>query len=394
MSDPDAILRLGIDAAREGNREEARSLFSLLTREDPGNVQGWLWLAGVAEHAEQRRMALERVVALDPTNEMALNGLKALGAARRSHSVPTAASLADVEPVAAPADEERYASQLDATYQQRRPGAGAAPSPRPVAYRDVDRDEDDDAADSAPSSSQRLVRPLLIAVVFLLGIGLVALAVVTIFNRAGGGDASEVATLPPTLIVEPTASLPLEPTGDPAGEPVIDATTEPVVEPPTATIEPTPTPTPIPTQVPPEQAAPTLLQAGEVANAGGWSYTLMPGYVYGAVGNVIGGNTAQGQYAVVLALVSNKTGIDQPVPQEFFVLKDAAGGVYPARPDLAQIYVQRGATADIALGDVLPANETPTSVMLIFDVPPGATSLVLFSRENTTQGWLAVASVP
>ena len=97
---------------------------------------------------------------------------------------------------------------------------------------------------------------------------------------------------------------------------------------------------------------------------------------------------------MVLALVSNKTGIDQPVPPEFFVLKDAAGGVYPARPDLAAIYVQRGVTADIALGDVLPANGTPTSVMLIFDVPPGATSLVLFSRENTTQGWLAVASVP
>ncbi len=392
MSDPDAILRLGIDAAREGNREEARSLFALLTREDPGNVQGWLWLAGVAEHAEQRRMALERVIALDPNNEMALNGLKALGAARRPHSVPAAASLADVQPAAAPADEERYASQLDATYQPRRSGASVAAPPRPIPYRD--ETDEDDQADSVPSSSQQLIRPLLIAVVFLLGIGLVALAVVTIFNRTGGGDASEVATLPPTLIIEPTASLASEPTSVPAVEAEPDTTAEPVAEPPTATVEPTATPTPIPTQVPPEQAMPTLLQAGEVANAGGWSYTLMPNYPYGSVGNVIGGNTAQGQYAVVLALVSNKTGVDQPVPSEFFVLKDAAGGVHPARPDLAALYVQRGINADIALGDVLPANGTPTSVMLIFDVPSGATSLVLLSRENTTQGWLAVASVP
>ena len=44
MAEPETLLQLGIDAAREGNREEARNLFSLLTRQEPDNVQAWLCL--------------------------------------------------------------------------------------------------------------------------------------------------------------------------------------------------------------------------------------------------------------------------------------------------------------------------------------------------------------
>ncbi len=77
-TDPDSILQLGIEAAKDGNKEEARNLFRLLTREDAQNTQAWLWLAGVAESQEERQAALERVVELDPTNEMALKSLQAL----------------------------------------------------------------------------------------------------------------------------------------------------------------------------------------------------------------------------------------------------------------------------------------------------------------------------
>ena len=66
MAESDTILQLGIEAAREGNREEARNLFGLLTRQEPDNAQAWLWLAGVADGPEQRRAALERAVELDP----------------------------------------------------------------------------------------------------------------------------------------------------------------------------------------------------------------------------------------------------------------------------------------------------------------------------------------
>jgi Tfp pilus assembly protein PilF len=101
----DTILQLGIEAAREGNREEARNLFGLLTRQEPDNVQAWLWLAGVAEGPEQRRAALERVLELDPTNEMAIKGLQAMGvevppqAETPSDDFETIESLLDGGPV-------------------------------------------------------------------------------------------------------------------------------------------------------------------------------------------------------------------------------------------------------------------------------------------------------
>ena len=79
MAEPESILQLGIEAAREGNKEEARNLFRLLSRQEPNNAQAWLWLAGVAENREERQGALEHVLELEPNNEMAMKGLQALG---------------------------------------------------------------------------------------------------------------------------------------------------------------------------------------------------------------------------------------------------------------------------------------------------------------------------
>ena len=58
MADSDSILQLGIEAARAGDKAEARELFRLVTREDPTNKDGWLWLAGVAEDRAEKRVAL------------------------------------------------------------------------------------------------------------------------------------------------------------------------------------------------------------------------------------------------------------------------------------------------------------------------------------------------
>src|SRR5689334_19834860 len=101
MAESDSILQLGIEAARDGNREEARNLFRLLTRQDPKNAQAWLWLAGVAENREERQAALERVVELEPTNEMAVKGLQALGVRPtvRLNNEPAPAAAPPVAPV-------------------------------------------------------------------------------------------------------------------------------------------------------------------------------------------------------------------------------------------------------------------------------------------------------
>lgn len=128
MAESDSILQLGIEAARDGNREEARNLFRLLTRQDSRNAQAWLWLAGVAENREERQAALERVVELEPTNEMAVKGLQALGVRPtvRLNNDPapvvpppqpvdltsayTSPSQPDFEPVAVPTADDRAAA--------------------------------------------------------------------------------------------------------------------------------------------------------------------------------------------------------------------------------------------------------------------------------------------
>lgn len=88
MTDPESILQLGIEAAKEGNTDEARSLFRLLTREQPDNPRGWLWLAGVAESREERQLALERVVELEPDNQLARQSLKAMEGPRPTTRLP------------------------------------------------------------------------------------------------------------------------------------------------------------------------------------------------------------------------------------------------------------------------------------------------------------------
>jgi outer membrane biosynthesis protein TonB len=109
MADSDSILQLGIEAARAGDKAEARELFRLVTREDPGNVQGWLWLAGVAEDRDEKRAALEHVLELDPANDLARKGLAALASKRAGASAAdtgAAAATAAVQSSEAPAAAE------------------------------------------------------------------------------------------------------------------------------------------------------------------------------------------------------------------------------------------------------------------------------------------------
>ena len=103
MADKESILQLGIEAARAGDKEEARKFFRLLTRETPQDSQAWLWLAGVAEDRDEKRAALEMVTQLDPSNQMAQKSLASLGGPR------------PVAPVVPPTPEpvQDYSTSLD-----------------------------------------------------------------------------------------------------------------------------------------------------------------------------------------------------------------------------------------------------------------------------------------
>ena len=70
----------GIQAAKAGDRERARHLLLSVVEADEENEQGWLWLSGVMETWEERRICLENVLTLNPDNEVAQRGLTKLKA--------------------------------------------------------------------------------------------------------------------------------------------------------------------------------------------------------------------------------------------------------------------------------------------------------------------------
>jgi tetratricopeptide (TPR) repeat protein len=84
---PAELLRAGVAAAQEGRKDEARRLLLQVTEIDERNEQAWLWLSGVVDAFEDRRVCLENVLAINPENTHARAGLQWLD----QHAPPVAA---------------------------------------------------------------------------------------------------------------------------------------------------------------------------------------------------------------------------------------------------------------------------------------------------------------
>jgi tetratricopeptide (TPR) repeat protein len=83
------LLQQGIAAAHEGRRDDARDLLQKSIRLDPQNETSWLWLSSVARDDRERLFCLKQLLALNPHNEFALKGLRALGAAPEETPEPS-----------------------------------------------------------------------------------------------------------------------------------------------------------------------------------------------------------------------------------------------------------------------------------------------------------------
>ncbi|MCP4535837.1 MAG: tetratricopeptide repeat protein [Chloroflexi bacterium] len=69
------LLRHGVVAAKAGRTEDARQALLRVVEMDERNEQAWLWLSGVSESFEDRRVCLENVLAINPNNGHAQSGL-------------------------------------------------------------------------------------------------------------------------------------------------------------------------------------------------------------------------------------------------------------------------------------------------------------------------------
>jgi len=72
----DQALEAGIRAARAGKKKFARQLLLKVTELDPMREEAWLWLSWVAESQEEALAYLQMVLALNPDNRQAQEGLR------------------------------------------------------------------------------------------------------------------------------------------------------------------------------------------------------------------------------------------------------------------------------------------------------------------------------
>ena len=66
---PSNLLWQAIDAARNGRRTEARDLLLKVVEFDPHNEAAWMWLSSLVESLEDRIIACENVLTINPANE-------------------------------------------------------------------------------------------------------------------------------------------------------------------------------------------------------------------------------------------------------------------------------------------------------------------------------------
>lgn len=436
MTDPENILQLGIEAVKEGNKEEARNLFRLLNQQAPDHIQGWLWRAGVAESREERRAALERVLSLDPHHVIALKSLQAMQeederAARQAMVTPSsspsapASSPSPAPSPSPPAKGSHTGAEVDDPFAEldslsdvfhedpkavgREPPAAKKDGPEPKAKKKEfprshwSRSQDDrrqkQQGDKQAMGKLSLggIRPIVIGAVTIFLIFVLVWRLV--LPRFLGGE-TPVAQSP---IAQPPVSQ-----NTPAAAPVAEetplTTAEGTAGEAAASAEGGFTATP---EIPiPAEAPQPVAVGGDLAGANpqpippntplesqGWLYDFQNPMFAVALGGNIGHFRPQGRYVHVLLMAANRTGVNQPLPPNFVVLKDAQGRVYLPLAAESSAYLRRGINGDVSQGEIIPANGITHSIVLIFDVAKDATNLMLFSPSRPDQGWLVLQRV-
>ena len=74
------LLYEGALAVTQGRRVEAQTILMRVLELDEHNEQAWLWLSGAVEQPADQEIALENVLALNPHNAAAQEGLRVLHA--------------------------------------------------------------------------------------------------------------------------------------------------------------------------------------------------------------------------------------------------------------------------------------------------------------------------
>jgi hypothetical protein len=105
------LIREGISAFKAGRRQEALKLLSRATELDERNEEAWLWLSAVVDTLENQQICLENVLAVNPNNTRALQGLEAIRRqiVKKQQNQPSSAAPFDLKsPVSSDTDKASF----------------------------------------------------------------------------------------------------------------------------------------------------------------------------------------------------------------------------------------------------------------------------------------------
>jgi len=78
------LMQLGIQTARQGNKQTARVIFQQVLDSDKQNERAWLWMAAVADDPVERVRYLKTVLRINPNHPTALRELEKMERSRES----------------------------------------------------------------------------------------------------------------------------------------------------------------------------------------------------------------------------------------------------------------------------------------------------------------------
>ncbi|NTV63971.1 MAG: hypothetical protein HGA65_10605, partial [Oscillochloris sp.] len=252
---------------------------------------------------------------------------------------------------------------------------------------------DDDESTTVPA--RRGLNSLLPILLALVGILLIGLLVVFVFFRGNTRTTTDSPSQVAAVATNQAATATAEQAAILGGTGQGDGATE-TITPTDVLASPTVEPTVVATVTVPDvsTASPALVSANTPLESAGWIYDFnQPTYAAPIIGPLGQYQPTNGRFVVVLVFAVNNTGTTQTIPTEFFVLKDAQGRVWNARPEVSDAYVIPNVNADLSQTQALSSDGLTRSVALIFDVAPDATNLVFFARSNPAQGWLVLPNV-
>ncbi|MFQ3683938.1 MAG: tetratricopeptide repeat protein [Roseiflexus sp.] len=418
-----SLLQKAAHFRQQGDTRRARALLRMLATRCPDNPWVWRALADVAEHENERRTALRRVVALVKAASASIPEPNA--AARPPVPASTPAPLAQPSASPAPLSASRSVPPPAASPPQPSTGQSSSATPRltspapPSASRSVPPPAASPPQPSAGQSSSATPRPTSPPAAIpakatsesattvppfisryrpigIAGVGVAVLIFVMLLaNSRWLNTAARTEPDLPSGTPEPVVGATL-PASSPAPmplSPVVSAA--PPGTPPLATLAPTdpPRPTATVTLLPTSTPVPTLA-AGTVILRDAWTLTLLrPDHAL-ALNGPIGAQQPKGRFVLTLVAVANNGATPTPAPPELFALIDARGNRYAPDPALSAFYLEtfgRGRYGDFSLDEAIPVGIGQVSVPVIFDVPVDASGLTLHLGESVA-GWPVIGS--